>query len=237
MYQIVPEPAFSAWFERLAESAAEDVASALEVVAKAGGALEPARVTRALLWFDGVGSGGASVSLDLRWLSLVDSAESARTLVGFERDVLACLDSAAFRERLARLDAERAAQTLARVERLRRRVRAFQRELVLELGASRGPSERLAARKAELAEAFEAVLRAAGLAGERLFRSESGLRELTLGEREPPLRVLFGLDATRGKLVAILGEALDRSYYGDSVRFAEARWARYQQSVLRSEVR
>jgi hypothetical protein len=55
-----------------------------------------------------------------------------------------------------------------------------------------------------------------------------------LSDHEPPLRVLFGLDATRGTLLAILGEALDRAYYGDSVRFAEARWRRYQAGVLRA---
>jgi hypothetical protein len=235
MYRIVPEPAFSAWFERLAEPASEEVAAALEVVARAGGALEPARLTRALLWFDGVGP-GFSAQVPWNRLSLVESAESARTLVGFERDVLACLGSPAFRARLQRLDAARAEHTLVLVEQLKRRIQAFQRELVLELGARRAPSERMQERKAELAHAFTAVLRASGLEGERLFGSESGLRELTLGDRDPPLRVLFGLDATRRTLLAILGEALNRAYYGDSVRFAEARWQRYQATVLTATI-
>jgi hypothetical protein len=233
MYRIVPEPAFSAWFERLPESAAEGVAAALEVVARAGDALEPVRVTRALLWFDGV-SPAALRDAYFRALPLVESAESARALVGFERDVLACLGSPAFRGRLERLASDRAEHTLVLVERLKRRIQAFQRELVLELGAGRAPGERMQQRKAELDRDFADVMRASGLEGERLFGPESGLRELTLSDREPALRVLFGLDATRGTLLAILGEALDRAYYGDSVRFAEARWRRYQAGVLRA---
>jgi hypothetical protein len=233
MFRIVPEPAFSAWFEGLPELAAEAVAAALEVVARAGGALEPARVTRALLWFDGV-SPARFGDPRFRGLSLVEAAESARELVCFERDVLACLGSPAFRERLGRLASGRAEDTLVLVERLKCRIQAFQRELVLELGAGRRPSERLEERKAELARDFADVLRASGLEGERLFGPESGLRELMLSDHEPPLRVLFGLDATRGTLLAILGEALDRAYYGDSVRFAEARWRRYQAGVLRA---
>ena len=50
----------------------------------------------------------------------------------------------------------------------------------------------------------------------------------------PPLRVLFGIDATAKRLVALLGEPLDRAYYGDSVRFVETRWARYQERAVRA---
>jgi hypothetical protein len=55
----------------------------------------------------------------------------------------------------------------------------------------------------------------------------SGLRELCIDNVSPPLRVIFGLDYPRRRLIAILGETLDRAYYGDSVRRAEQRWQRY----------
>jgi hypothetical protein len=42
--------------------------------------------------------------------------------------------------------------------------------------------------------------------------------------------VLVGLDLPQNRLLLLLGEALDRSYYGDSVKRAEAMWQRYAAS-------
>lgn len=233
MFEIVPEAAFSRWFERLAEPLAEEVASSLEILANAGGALSPARVTRALLWYDGTGTGTLGIPLfGKQGLMVLEAAGSAHALVSFEREILACLGSAAFRERLARLSGPEATTALVLVERLKERLKAWHRELALELGAGKRPSERLEARKQELEQSFAGVLTVVGLGGERLFGSESGLRELSLSHTAPALRIVFGIDATRQKLIVILGEALDRAYYGASVRFAEARWARYQAGVL-----
>ena len=59
------------------------------------------------------------------------------------------------------------------------------------------------------------------------MNSLSGLCELSIPSTEPPLRVLFGLDALGQRIVALLGEALTRSYYGDSVTLAEQLWRQY----------
>jgi hypothetical protein len=231
VFEIVPEAAFTRWFERLAEPLAEEVASSLEILANAGGALSPSRVTRALLWYDGTSALRAPLA-EWQELAVLDAAASAHALVTFEREVLACLGSAPFRERLEKLASAQAETALVGVDRLKLRLKAWRRELLLELGTGKRPSERLRLRKQELTEAFAAVLSAVGLEGERLFGFESGLRELSLSHTSPALRVLFGVDATRQKLIVMLGETLERSYYGDSVRFAEGRWARYQAAAL-----
>jgi hypothetical protein len=79
---------------------------------------------------------------------------------------------------------------------------------------------------AAIERAFFAVLGLVGLAPDRIMNAGSGLRELSLAT-SPAVRVLFGLDFEKRRLIALLGEALDRRYYGDSVRFAERRFAHY----------
>ena len=66
------------------------------------------------------------------------------------------------------------------------------------------------------------------------MNSVSGLCELTVVSTEPRLHVLFGLDAPAQRIVALLGEPLTRSYYGDSVLLAERRWREYCTSDARA---
>ena len=68
-----------------------------------------------------------------------------------------------------------------------------------------------------------------GLEPKLVLGSGSGLRELAITNIKPQLRVLFGLDFPARRLIAILGEELTRSYYGDSVKRAEQRWQDYCQ--------
>jgi len=56
MFQVMPDPEFSAWYETLPEPLAEEVATAIDVAASACSLLAPERLSRLLLWFDGTGS-------------------------------------------------------------------------------------------------------------------------------------------------------------------------------------
>jgi hypothetical protein len=237
MFEIVPEPRFRAWFESLGEPLAEEVASALEVVAHAGDVLEPPGVSRALLWFDGTGTGVSSVGPSLPIapeLVLARSAEGLRSVLAWQDELLACLGSAAFRRRLDRLTAAAAAGALTTVERLRRELRAWQTEVLLGPALGRFSSDRSAERRAAIMREFSGVLELVGLRPGAFIALSNGLRELTISSVEPKVRVLFGIDTGARRLVALLGEALDRRYYGESVRFAEARWSRYQQRAAAS---
>ena len=119
---------------------------------------------------------------------------------------------------------------MSQVERLKRRLQAARvasswsswqrsREATGELGDPSG-----------VRGGFLDLLRLMGLEPQVLLGSGSGLRELCIDNVQPQLRVLFGLDFPARRLIAILGEALNRRYYGDSVRRAEQRWRAYCQN-------
>ncbi|HWP05009.1 MAG TPA: hypothetical protein VNN72_04675 [Polyangiaceae bacterium] len=237
MFEIVPEPEFRSWFESLAEPLAEEVATALEVVAHAAETLDPPGVSRALLWFDGTGTGASGVGSAgayARRFHLEHSANGLRAVLAWQHELLACLGSPAFRRRLEKLPHASAADALQTVESLRAELRAWQKEVVLGLGAGRVSIDLIERRRAAIMREFSGVLELLGLRAGEFIALSNALRELTITRVNPPLRVLFGIDATAKRLVALLGEPLDRAYYGDSVRRVEARWARYQERAVRA---
>jgi hypothetical protein len=221
MFQVVPEPEFEAWYESLPVPLAEEVAAALDLVAAGSELPAPDDVSPLLLWFDGSGPD--------RGLALAPGLPIARahTFLTWHREVLACLESTAFRERLLGLDGLRLAAALERVERLKRRIHAARLSSSFspwrEPGEPPGPFAR---DPSGVRAAFLDLLELVGLDA-RVALTQSGLRELSLARTTPRLRVLFGLDLPRRRLIAIWGERLNRRYYGDSVRFAERRWQEY----------
>ena len=48
----------------------------------------------------------------------------------------------------------------------------------------------------------------------------------------PAFRLLYGVDVERKTALIVLGEWLDRSFYGDSVRRAELMWKQYLEGRL-----
>jgi hypothetical protein len=240
MFQVVPEPEFEVWFESLPEPLAEEVATAIDLAASAGGLLAPERLSRLLLWFDGTGSGtgpdlGVPGHLSMPALAQLPGAQ-ARSYLMWHQEALLCLDSAPFRERLEQLAPELAAQALSQVERLKRRLQAAR------VASSWSSWQRTYAASGQLGDpsgvrgAFLDLLRLMGLEPQAVLGSGSGLRELCVDNVKPQLRVLFGLDFPAKRLIAILGEALDRRYYGDSVRRAEQRWRAYCQNPANRSV-
>ncbi|HWZ90351.1 MAG TPA: hypothetical protein VNW92_15920 [Polyangiaceae bacterium] len=262
MFEIQPSTEFSAWFETLSPAFAEEVACALDLLALAGTALGPSHASRAVLWFDGTGDG---VPRDFEHkYELIRRREASRLggdaqeLMLWQREVVRCLESEAFRTRLAQLEPKAASLALSAVEGLKRRLLAARTRLALEAqpGLQRPPTnwaggltpreERVlqarfgigelpeASLFRALKETFFEVLRLVGLEPKQLMNSASGLCELTIVATEPRLHVLFGLDAPAQRIVALLGEPLTRSYYGDSVKLAERRWQEYCASEAQS---
>jgi hypothetical protein len=255
MFQITPSNEFATWFEALAPELAEEVACALDLLAEAGVALGPSRTSRALLWYDGSGGGETTDA----WDSLrtgVDAARSfadVREVLLWHREIVRCLDSEAFRQRLAQLQPQAASLALVAVENLKVRLKAARARTSLQSSAALFPRsalatlEALTAREARvlaerfapenaLKEPFFEVLRLVGLEPTQMMNSPSGLCELTIASTEPRLRVLFGLDAPGQRIVALVGEELKRSYYGDSVQLAERRWLSYCSSPAQPPV-
>lgn len=104
MYEITVTPEFERWFEALEPCAAEQVATALEVLEAAGPALDPVKSSRYLLWYDGVTGGPVDTQWTDRLIKLRETAESARRLMLWQKEVVRCLEVPAFRAGLAKLD-------------------------------------------------------------------------------------------------------------------------------------
>ena len=254
MFEITPSDEFSAWFESLPPGPAEEVACSLDLLAEAGVALGPSRTSRALLWYDGVGD--ALPATDDSWLqgrtlaSALSSFEDVRELLLWQREVVRCLDSEAFQQRLAQLDAKAASVALLAIGNLKNRLSMARNRINLAqrvppLPRALPPSafsvltpreERVLEQRfgplLSVKDGFFDVLRLVGLEPAQALNSPSGLCELTIVSTEPKLRVLFGLDAPGQRIVVLLGEPLTRQYYGDSVRLAEQRWHAYCAGAL-----
>lgn len=255
MYEVVVSDRFAVWYEGLPEALAEEVTLALDVAAGLGRAIDPARGRALLLWFD---ASGEQFGVELE-----RQLEQHAVVLGWGYRIAGCLESAAFRERLAELEPERAREVLLAVERVKRllvgarvmnvlsahglsgriKLSVEERwlyELVVaerQRGALLSMEVRKESRQSELYGQGEAplplylavleALRVAGLSPNLFFDDQTGLRELVVGAGRSRSRLICGVDVPRRRIVAILGERLDRRYYGDSVKFAEAYFRDY----------
>lgn len=235
MYEITIGDEFARWFEALEASAAEQVAGALEVVAATGPAFDPVKQSQSLLWFDDTGN--APLGWELAELESHRFSPEYGDLLSWQREVVRFLDGPRFKQALEELDGATAAQAMHGVRRVRESLRAAWMSFVLEAprlesGAVRSTPAAAAERCSRQAarsvkSALDHVLGLVGLGLGDLGERESGLRELTVTGTTPALRVLYGLDVPGQCLVALIGDALTRTYYGDSVRRAEQRWSEY----------
>ena len=170
---------------------------------------------------------GAPAALALR----AQSSELAQ-LIRQRDDALRCLETPVFVARFETLEPAQAAHAQELIAALKRAVRAATLELNLQYSSARGggaagSGRAPGARRDPVQEALADVLSFVGLRRTDVADLSSGLRELTLGELAPRGRIIYGIDTPRRRILAIVGEALDRAYYGDSVRLAERRWRDY----------
>ena len=237
MYEITVTPEFEAWFRSLQGDAAERVAAELNLLERVGPGCDLEHASRWLLWFDGtegahatpLGEGEQAFALQLRTV-----ASRLVLLKQRQEGALRCLESPNFLRRFLNLDAERAQVVGELIERLRAAVRAAVVQLTLAahpLPQATVVSSATAPQDLWLSDtvqrALHEVLARVGLAPEDVADTESGLREISISDAAPPLRLIYAIDVPRRRILAILGEALNRAYYGDSVRLAEQRWRQY----------
>jgi len=223
MFEVVPQPEFEAWYEQLPEPLAEEVTAAIDLVASGGEAADPNRLSRLLLWYEAPSSRGVS-ALVTPFGQLAASSARSRSYLEWHHEVLRCLQSPVFEERLAQLEGARAAQVLSEVERLKRRLHA---ERASGFYAPWAAAASKSSDESGVRQSFVELLSLVGLDPALGLGPAYGLRELRIDQVSPRLRVLFGLDLPRRRLIALLGESLDRVYYGDSVRRAEQAFRRY----------
>ncbi len=226
MLELVTTEAFAEWFAALDDDAAEDVATALDLVEELGPDRAPPGSHEGLLWYE-----HASVARFEWGNALVWELDDWVAFREYAQRVVAKLDSSRLGARLERLGSSDASGVLKAVQRIRRladpRVRW---SLRLATGASRllRPEDA----SAELRRLYFEVLEAAGFALTDPALPARALYEFVRRAPGRPFRLLYGVDAARGVALVLLGEWLERSYYGDSVRRAERLWREFLEGTL-----
>jgi hypothetical protein len=245
--------AFATWFAALDQAAAEDVAATLEVIGQLGVDKEAPGSSEYLTWYEQpelakrfprIGIGPPSC-LGPNMARVVDAW---RVFAHYTRRVVKHLESPAFATRVAKLDPGAASavhQAIARIKRAStKRWLAFSEQQGKVLRhAFTGSRELSADEEAELArildvqeirDAYLAALAGAGFQVVDLPAHVAAVREIALRTPPPGLRLLYGIDPAKNRGIVILGEAFDRSFYGDSVRRAERVWREFLGGDLRA---
>jgi hypothetical protein len=240
MLELLTTDGFAAWFSGLAAGPAEDVAATLEVIVQLGTRAEAPGSSEWLLWYE-------HPSVSQRPLPDL-SERSAPEIVrfssdwghfnGYVRRIVKHLESTQFVARLSRLssaDADGVAEAVGRIRRLAtiRLLSLSDLQTRGRLSPIRSPSPSTAAALAHLVdvsavrECYFAALAAAGIEVVDVPPETAALREITLRSTPPGMRLLYGIDEPKARGLVVLGEWLDRTFYGDSVRRAEALWAQF----------
>lgn len=230
MLQILTTDEFAKWFGALDDAFAEDVATALDVVEELGPERAAPGSRESLLWYEHPAVSRFGAADLLSW-----DLEAWGCFRDYAQQVLARLQSPRFAARLARLGAKEASEVLRTIERIKRatdpRARWTLRLHETRHGVARVRPEEACA---DLRRLFFAALEAAGFQATDAPVHSTALRELARRGPGPAFRLLYGVDAERSIALFVLGERLDRSFYGDSVRRAEKMWRQFQEGTLQA---
>jgi hypothetical protein len=240
MLKMLTSDVFAEWFAALDDQAAEDVATALDVIEQLGPAKAPPGSRESLLWYEHPTVTprmvpGTCVAASLSW-----DLEAWGCFRDYAKKVLAQLESERFAARLSRLGAQEAATVLSVVRQIKR---ATDPRLRWTLKLSGHPSLREVALAMkvlpetacdEVRSLYFEALRAAGFEVADVPAHSLALREFSRRVPAPAFRLLYGVDVERETALVVLGEWLDKSFYGDSVRRAERLWKQYVDGQLRA---
>jgi hypothetical protein len=230
MLHLLTTDEFAEWFASLGDADAEDVATALEVVERLGHERAAPGSSELLLWYEH---------------PQVARFEDERSLA-FELDAWACfrdytgrvldaLESPRFAARMTRLGAKEADLVFAAVKSIKRATDPRARWALKLADAARSARAKQAEEAcAEVRRSFFAALEAAGFEVKDVPAHSLALRELSRRRPAPGFRVLYGVNTERETALFVLGERLDRSFYGDSVRRAESLWKQFLDGTLRA---
>jgi hypothetical protein len=241
VHQLLTSDEFAEWFALLDDRAAEDVAATVEVIAQLGTETEAPGSSEWLTWYEHPSASSGIVELGFQRPSvsaILKCIDQWGVFNGYARRVIKHLESPEFVARLGQLESGHAAAVANAVARIRRATTS--RRLALSEFQRKRPtlgirpltpkdSEALAylGDVTEIRESYFAALGAAGFAVVDVAAHSPALREISLRSPAPGLRLLYGVDVRRSRSLVVLGEWLDRSFYGDSVRRAEHLWRQF----------
>jgi hypothetical protein len=243
VFELLTTEVFAEWFAALDDAVAEDVAATVEVIAQLGTVSEAPGSSEWLLWYEHPSHAEqvrrATPEQLQRYEEGIRMANQWGAFNGYVRRVLKHLESPQFVGRVGRIAPEAAAAVSNAVSRIRAALKA--RQLAMSGLVVRGPipEERAFQRLMDLTDVrhwYFAALSAAGFTVEDVPAHSLALREISLRTTAPGLRLLYGIDVPRARGLVVLGEWLDRSFYGDSVRRAEQMWQQFLGGTLAATV-
>jgi hypothetical protein len=241
MLKMLTSDVFAEWFGALDDQAAEDVATALDVIEQLGPTQAPPGSRESLLWYE-----HPTVSLSHPAGALIISRVKAKldTLAwdleawgcfhDYTKQVLAQLESARFAARLSRLRPDQAVTVLGVIRQIKRATDPRLRWTLKLSGDPFGVAAKVLPEDActEVRRLYFEALAAAGFEVVDVPAHSLALREFSRRSPAPAFRLLYGVDVERETALVVLGEWLDRSFYGDSVRRAERLWKQFVDGQL-----
>jgi hypothetical protein len=231
MLHMLTTDAFAEWFAALDDQAAEDVATALDVIERLGPAEAPPGSRESVLWYEHPIVTRFEAGDSLTW-----DVEAWGCFRDYAKQVLRALESARFASRLECLGPKEAAAFLAAVREIKRATNPSLRWTLKLSGDPFGLAARVRPEDAcsEVRRLYFAALEAAGFTATDVPAHSLALREFSRRTPAPAFRLLYGVDVARETALVVLGEWLDRSFYGDSVRRAERMWSQFLGGHLRA---
>jgi len=229
MLHVLVTDEFSAWWSRQKDAVAEEVATAVDVVERLGPARTAPDSQELLLWYEHPGvSGRPSLG---GWVT--DNLGGWAAFYGYAKRVLGQLDSPRFVRRLSRLSARDAASVLRAVERIK--CAAAPLRWLRQIALPAAEASWVTQATADVRRWYLEALSAAGIEPVDVPAHSLGLRELSVASRtEPRVRLLYGVDAMKEVALFVVGETLERAFYGDSVRWAERTWQEFLRGSLQA---
>jgi hypothetical protein len=230
MLQLLTTDEFAEWFAALDDAAAEDVATALELVERLGHERAAPGSSELLLWYQ-----HPTMMRQEDERSLASDLASWGCFRDYAGRVIEALEAPRFMARLSRLATKDAASVLHFIKSIRVAADPRARWTLKLRHAARtarapGPEDACA----EVRSMYLAALEAAGFEATDVPAHSLALRELSRRRQAPGFRVLYGVNAERETALFVLGERLDRTFYGDSVRRAEKMWKQFLDGTLRA---
>lgn len=216
MLEVLTTDEFAAWFTKLPNDVAKDVADTLDVIERLGPEKAPPESHELLLWYEH--ESAARFREGLKG-SIAFQLEAWGAFRDYVTKVLAKLESESFMSRVARLDEASGARVVDAIKRIKRTADPRARFALQHLKTTDA--------RAEVRRAFFDALEAAGFSVTDVPAHSLALREISRRLPEPAFRILYGVHAERGVALVVVGEMLDRCFYGDSVRFAERTWKKF----------
>jgi hypothetical protein len=230
--QVFTTDEFAEWFAGTGDGIAEDVATMLEIIEQLGSERAAPGSRESLLWYE-----HPSVARFDNPRSIAFELEAWGSFRDYATQILKELEAPRFAAKITKLPVERANAVLGAIARIRHATDPRNRWALRVAGVEASKDIRIEEACSELRAHYFAALEAAGFRVKDVPAHSLALREVARRSPEASFRLLYGVHAEKDVALVVLGEWLDRSFYGSSVRRAEGLWKEFLDGTLQPAMR